>query len=420
MSDPEADSHGICLHILLVHNEYGKLSGEEMIVRSLRDLLVERGHRVTPHFRSSAEFTGRPVGVAKAFFSGVYNPFSHRAIRSLLREHRADLAHIHNLFPLISPSILSACRREGVPVVMTVHNYRLTCPSGLHLRNGQVCEKCLGGREYHCVLNRCEGSMLKSAGYALRSAVARRLRLFHDNVTMYAALTEFQRQRLVDAGFPARRIAVIPNMVGESVAQAAESPDALGEFIGFAGRVSPEKGLPTLLAAAAAMPDVPFRIAGSYERMPHLVAQAPANVQFLGHVTGGQLADFYRLCRIVVLTSTCFEGFPTVLPEAMLHAKPVVCSRIGGLPDIVDEGATGLLFQPGNHTDLTDKLRRLWSDPALCRTLGAGGRAKAASQYSRSRYYERLMEVYRRALQMGPGGDRFGETAKGSAIVPSS
>ncbi|HEX4792709.1 MAG TPA: glycosyltransferase family 4 protein [Humisphaera sp.] len=387
------------MHILLVHNEYGKTSGEEIVVRSLRDLLEAQGHQTTSFIRSSAEIIGRPVGTAKAFFSGVYNPFAAREMTTLLRKSRPDLVHVHNLFPLISPSVLVSCRNERVPVVMTVHNYRLICPNGLHMRHGQICEKCVGGREYHCLLNRCEGSLFKSAGYALRNAVARKLRLFHDNVTLYAALTNFQRLRLISAGFSADRIHVLPNMVRA----APRAPDdTAGEWVGFVGRVSREKGLHVLLRAAAALPHISFKIAGSTGPMPDLPSQAPPNVEFLGHLEPVDLPAFYRRCRMVVLCSTCFEGFPVVLAEANLHGRPVVCSRIGGLPEIVDDQVTGMLFNPGDPDDLAAKIQYLWQRPELSSLMGIAGRAKVLEDYSEQAGYERLMNIYDQAIKLGP------------------
>jgi glycosyltransferase involved in cell wall biosynthesis len=387
------------VHILLVHNEYGKVSGEEIVVRSLQKLLAERGHRISTYFRSSAELTGKRLGMAKAFFTGIYNFSSQQEVRRLLKQRRPDIVHIHNVFPLISPSVLGECRRAGIPVVMTVHNYRLVCPNGLHMTKGVVCERCTQGREWNCVLNRCEGSLLKSTGYAIRNAVARKMKLFHRNVTLYAALTNFQKSKLVRAGFPADRISVLPNMVDST---SAETSNEIGQWVGYVGRVSKEKGIETLLAAASMLPDVQFRIAGAYDRMSHLLDAAPTNVQFLGHLNTDELQAFYRRSRMIVLCSTCYEGFPTVITEAKMHGKPVICSRIGGLPEIVDDGRTGLLFTPGDERELQARIQRLWASPQDCLEMGAAGRRKALREYSTDRYYERLLAIYRRATELTP------------------
>lgn len=408
------------MKICLIHNAYGKVSGEEIVVAGIERLLREHGHDVSLLSRSSAELDGSRFGKAKAFFTGVYNFSSKLSLRRLLRRQRPDIVHVHNLFPLISPSVLGECRRAGIPVVMTVHNYRLVCPNGLHMVHGRICEECVGGREYRCAANRCEGSFFKSAGYALRNFVARKMRFFHNNVTMYAALTDFQRRRLIAAGFAADRITVLPNMVaGEPPADSSER----GEHVGYVGRISPEKGIPVLLEAARQHPEVRFRAAGAYDRMTHLLDQASSNFGFSGHLGPAELADFYRDSKIVVLPSTCFEGFPTVLVEAMLHGKPVICSRIGGLSEIVEDGVTGLLFEPGNAQDLSAKIAQLWEHPELARQMGRAGRAKALREYGVDRYYERLLSIYRKAIELGPGGptlhDRMtAPKAQASAVTP--
>jgi glycosyltransferase involved in cell wall biosynthesis len=266
---------------------------------------------------------------------------------------------------------------------------------------GKVCQRCRGGREYWCLLRNCEGSIFKSLGYALRNWTARKRRSFLANVTIYAALTEFQRQMLIDEGYPAERIMVVPNMA--SGAEIAAS-DALGSYVGFVGRVSPEKGIETLREAASLLPDVPFKIAGDYEPSSRLVNGAPPNLEFLGYLGGQNLSEFYQQARLIVLPSVCYEGFPTILPEAMLHGRPVVASRIGGLREIVADGVTGLLCEPGDASDLAGKIRQLWDSPEACRRMGSAGRDKALDQYSPEKYYQRLMAAFARAMELGPGG----------------
>ena len=389
------------MRVCLVHNDYGKFSGEELVVESLSYLLKDNGNKVVHFSRSSAELFQMRLGKILAFFSGIYSFSSRRAIRKLLFEQKPDIVHIHNLFPLISPSVLGECRKASVPVVMTVHNYRLICPNGLLMTNGRICEKCCGGREYWCVLRNCTGSLPKSIGYAMRNYVARKEKFYLDNVTMYACLTEFQRRRLIARGFPADRIVVIPNMVDIT---GVEQSEEQGEHIGYVGRISPEKGIRTLMESAGNCGDIQFKAAGSYTRMPHLPTQAPHNFEFLGHLNKKQLGQFYNSSRMIVLPSICFEGFPSVVIEAMVRQKPVICSRIGGLPEIVDNGVTGLLFEPGNAEDLAKKIRYLWDSPDLCRKMGQVGREKALRQYSPEKYYESLMAVYEKAVELGPGG----------------
>lgn len=385
------------MRVLLVHNEYARFSGEEAVVYGLRDLLGARGHEVRCLIRSSRELLGRPWATARAFFSGIYSFESRRRLRGLLGEFRPDVVHVHNLYPLLSPSVLVEFARRRLPVVMTVHNYRLVCPTGLFMKDGRVCERCAGGREWWCFLHDCESSRLKSLGYALRSYWARRRGYYRRHVTMYAALTEFQRLRLVREGFPPERIAVVPNAVDPRPAAPAA---ALGGHVGYVGRISAEKGIETLLAAARRCPDVPFRAAGAGDDIGRLTRQAPPNLTFCGHLPAEKLPAFYAASRIIVLPSLCYEGFPTVLAEAMLRGRPVVCSRIGGLGEIVDDGVTGLLFDPGSADDLAEKVRRLWDAPGDGRRMGLAGRRKALREYTPSRQYARLMGVYERAIHL--------------------
>lgn len=391
------------MKILIAHNSYGIFSGEEAVVKSLTALLRSKGHEVIEFTRSSAEIEPMRLGRIRTFFSGIYSFSSRKAMRRLLAECRPDIVHVHNVFPLISPAVLPECRRAGVPVVMTVHNYRLVCPNGLHMPKGkyEICEKCCGGREYWCVLRNCEQSYLKSAGYALRTYTARRFAFFTKNVTLFACLTEFQRKRLIAEGYPEDRLRVIPNMYPAD-AKTQVDHDKSGDFIAYVGRISPEKGIELLLSAARKLSSIPFRLAGNYGTMPDLAGKAPANVYFLGNLDRECLAGFYGQSRFVILCSTCFEGFPMAIVEAMVHGKPVIAPRIGGIPEIVDDGETGLLFEPGNTQELADKIRYLWGRPDSCQEMGQAGREKALREYSPKAYYDRLMTIYENAMKLAP------------------
>ncbi len=366
------------------------------MIQRIIELLQRHGHEVQRYFKDSSDIPSLLGGKARAFFSGVYSYKSRREIRLVLRSFRPDLVQIQNLFPLISPSILPQIKSHGVPIVMRISNYRLVCPNGLFLSHGSICQRCRSGREYWCALRNCENSIFKSLGYALRSWVARKMRLFLDNVTFYYAQTNFQKKCLVEEGFSENKISIIPNMVDGSI---DKQNDTMGSYVGYAGRISPEKGLYVLTEAARSCSSISFKIAGSYQRMPELLSKAPDNMEFFGHLNTEAIASFYQDCRIFVLPTICFDGFPGVLIEAMLRCTPVVCSKIGGLPDIVEDGKTGLLFEPGNSEELTKKIKYLWERPDLCAEMGALGREKALKEYSPEAYYRRLMKVYETAIK---------------------
>lgn len=386
----------IKMKILIVHNAYGKMSGEEVVIDNLAALLATRGVTVQRFSRSSAEIETARLGKIPAFFSGIHNPSSRKSFGRFLRETRPDVVHIHNLYPLISPSILPECTAQGVPVVMTMHNFRLACPNGLLMSHGDVCHRCLGGREYWCILRNCEKDIFKSTGYALRTAVARILRRYYDHVDHFLCLNSFQRDLLINEGLPADRVTVLPNPLLFS--SGVSSGNGSGGYVAYVGRLSPEKDILTLIEAARRLGNVPFKFAGSYHRMPEVTKRKPDNCEFLGQLDVEALAQFYRDARMIVFATRCYEGFPTVILEAMSHGLPVVCSCIGGLPEIVEDGKTGLLYEPGNAYELADRIRTLWQNSALCQSLGDAGRWKVRENYAAEGLLNRLLGIYEKVI----------------------
>lgn len=385
------------LSVVIVHNYYGKLSGEETVVENLASLLDKRGINVLRFSRSSAEIEEKQLGKMAAFFSGIHNPFAKRAFKNLLKEKKPDIVHIHNLYPLISPSILQVCKAYSIPVVMTVHNFRLVCPNGLLLSKGEVCHRCLGGREYWCVLRDCENNIFKSIGYALRTVVARKLRRFYDNVDHFICLSEFQKNILMGEGLPAARASVLANPLLISARKSRQKPK--GDYVAYVGRISPEKDILTLLSAARELGDIPFKFAGDYHRMPEVLKQKPSNCEFLGQLKTEEITKLYKNARLVVFATRCYEGFPSVLLEAMSHGLPIVCSRIGGLSEIIEEGVNGLLYTPGNTAELVKQIRTLWEDTTLCERLGEAGRDKFMEKYEAEKLMDRMMDIYEKVIK---------------------
>lgn len=403
------------MHVCFAHNDYGSFSGEEEAVERLSGLLAAHGHRIS-WLRKSSAIIGESFGMkARALVSGVYSRAARAEMARMLECERPDLVQVQNLYPFLSPSILLACRDAGVPVVMRCPNYRLFCPSGLHLRDGQVCELCIGpGREWHCIRHNCEGAMPKSVGYAVRNAVARMSGMITDTVARFIVLSEFQKRRFVAGGIPAARIAVLPNV--SPVPAAAPAPMPPTGSVLYIGRLSREKGVRELVAAARRLPEVPFMAAGAVSPdMRDVVAGAPENLQLLGFVSGGALERLIDDCRMVVSPSVCFEGFPNAIARAMGHGRPVVASRLGGVPEIVSEGETGLLFESGDDEAFADCIRALWRDPDRCRQMGLAGRAKAEREYAADKVYRMLMDVYTSLCPAPAGADQ----QRGSAPAAS-
>jgi len=385
------------LRVLIVHNEYGAYSGEEAIVDMGSRLLAQRGHQLFRLSRSSTEIPKMRLGRIRAFFSGIYNFSSVKTMQRCVDKFRPNVVHVHNLFPLISPSVLKVCSQAGIAVVMTVHNHRLICPNGLFMKDGQMCQKCAGGREYWCIFRNCQSDIFRSFGYAVRNYIARKGKFFLENVTMYAVVAQFQRLLLIREGFPADRIVVIPNAV---VFNGERAESDLGDYVGYIGRISAEKGIINLFKTASRNPDIPFKLAGAVAERFRLPVERPENIELVGYLYGAKKYEFYKNARIIVLPSICLETFGNTIVEAMLHGKAIVCSRIGGLQEIVEDGVTGLLFEPGNADELGEKIRYLWSRPDLCSSMGQAGRYKAQHEYSTDNYYDRLMGIYSKAMSL--------------------
>ncbi len=368
------------MKILLVHNNYGKYSGEEAVVDKMAAMLQGLGHDVAQLRMSTEGLRDSAVGKIKGFVAGIHSPAGVHAMREVLKREKPDVVNVHNLYPFISPAALRECKRAGVPVIMTVHNFRLICPTGLFMRNGGPCEYCLQkGNEWGCVKFNCENSLLKSVGYAARNAVARIKRHYIDCVDKFACITDFQRRKLIEAGFPAEKITIIPNSMDADVISMPKQ----GDYVAFSGRLSREKGVDLIFEVARRNPEIPFKLAGA-ARDSQLIANLPDNVELMGYLSGEDLKNFYDNARFFVMASRCYEGFAMAILEGAAYSKPMIAPDHGGFTEIIGTGADaiGLLFEPGNADALDAAVTRLWNNPDECTALGIKANEKLKTQYS--------------------------------------
>ncbi|SNR36953.1 glycosyltransferase family 4 protein [Lutibacter flavus] len=386
------------MKILLIHNKYGKFSGEEAVVDAQIKLLKTNGHKVITYFRSSEELEVMPNAKIKAFFTAFYNPRSIRDTKDLLVKENPDIVHIHNMYPLISPAILPVIKKMGIPIVMTVHNYRLLCPNGLFFNKGSICEKCTGlGKEINCITNNCEGSIFKSTGYALRNFWARKKEYYLNNVDLFLCLTEFQKKKLVANGFAKENCEVLPNFYNKEIKN-LDYNMAERNYVAFAGRISPEKGIPLLLKTAKKLPRIPFQLAGEMRKGYAKELEIPENVIFRGMLNSQNIRDFYSKARLYIHSSVCYEGFPMVFPEAMAHKLPIIAPKMAGYPEIAEENFNGLLFETGNADSLAETIDKLWQNHKLSEKLSSNGFEKVKEKYSSDVYYKTLKKNYDQLL----------------------
>ena len=342
--------------------------------------------------RDSRKMNDTMAGKFRAFISSIYSIRSRREIRQMLAKHRPDVVHVHNLYPFLSASVLLACHEFRVPVVYHAHSYRLTCPFEYHLKKGILCDECKGGREYRCMFFNCRGNWLESAAYALQNRVARFWNI-QELVSRVIVPSDFCRKWLIARDWPEGKLVTVPNPVS---CPPALAQTVSGDYVAYAGRFSPEKGIDTLMEAIR-QTGLPLHMAGDFRPMERELKQHP-HLILRGTLNRDEMGAFYRGARFLVVPSTWNEPFGLVATEAMSHGLPVIASRIGGLAEIVVEGETGLLVSPGDVSDLAGKITWLWTHPQQGREMGFRGREKVCRDFSPRQYSDRLMAVYRECI----------------------
>jgi glycosyltransferase involved in cell wall biosynthesis len=322
-------------------------------------------------------------------------------LQAFVRDKRPDVAHVHNVFPLISPSVYRALRKAGIPIVQTVHNFRFLCPNALFHTRGQICERCKYGNTLHAVRWRCyRKSYALSALYAVTIGLHRRWGTFK-MIDRFIALTEFTAQKLVESGLTtADKITVLGNFLPDPL-PAPGSFEHREPYIVYLGRLSPEKGVHVLLDALADIPEVTLKIAGDgpqKETLQTKVQKQGLQADFLGHVTGEKKSELLRRAMVAVVPSVCYETFSLAAIESMASGTPVVASDVGSLPFVVEDGKSGLLFRSGDSQDLRQKLAWLLAHPQQALTMGVYARIVVEQRYSASAHYTTLMEIYNSVL----------------------
>ena len=384
------------MRMLLLHNRYQHPGGEDNVFRAEADLLRRQGHEVVEFVEDNARLDG--MSPLKAAVDAVWSREARRHIRRLIEENKPDVAHFHNTFLRISPAAYYTCREAGVPVVQTLHNYRLVCPGALLMRDGRVCEDCLGKVvPWPGVVHGCwRGLQMQTAVVAGMLTVHRLLRTWQEQVDVYIALTEFARRKFIEGGLPADRIVVKPNFV---------HPDpggrgAPGRYALFVGRLSPEKGLGTLLKAWQSLKEIPLKVVGDGPLREQVQAFAAGYgaVEVLGRRPHHEVIALMKGARCLVFPSECYENFPMSVAEAFACGVPVIASRLGAMAEIVEEGRSGLLFEPGDAEDLAAKMEWAWAHPRELAEMGREARREYEEKYTAERNYERLMAIYHRVL----------------------
>ena len=383
------------MEILIVHNYYQQSGGEDQVFTDEANLLEAQGHQVlryTVHNNAVANIN--PMTLAGVT---VWNRTIYRELRQLLRQEKPQVVHFHNSFPLISPAAYYAARAEGVPVVQTLHNYRLLCPNAVFFRDGQVCEDCLGKFvPWPGVVHACyKGSRATTGMVAAMLTVHRVLQTWTETVDLYIALTQFARQKFIQGGFPAEKIVVKPNFVHPDPGPG----EGCGGYALFVGRLSPEKGIGLLLTAWEKLRGkVALKIVGDGPLAPQVVKEVGRlpGVEWLERRSSDEVYELMGKAKMLILPSEWYETFGRVAVEAFAKGTPVIAANIGAVAELVESGRTGLNFRPSDPEDLAAKVEWALTHPDVLARMRQEARAEFEAKYTAEQNYQMLMEIYER------------------------
>lgn len=381
------------MKILLAHNYYTLPGGEDTVRVAEAGLLKANGHNVYQLVDNNQRIPA--MGRLRLGAATVWSSTSYGRLTDLVRSTRADLVHFHNTFPLLSPSCYYGARRAGAAVVQTLHNYRLLCPSASMYRDGSTCEDCAGrhfawpGVVHKCYRNSRAATLATATMLATHCAIG----TWSNAVDAYIALTDFARDKFVSNGFPADKLFVKPNFLSDDPGPGSGH----GGYGLFIGRLVEEKGVLTLLEAWEQIPEQPLHIVGDGP-LAHEVSERLSRMPratWYPRLDREAIWEQLKGASFLMVPSQCYEGLPLVLIEACASGCPVLASNIGGLPSVVKDNVTGLLFNPADPGDLCGKIRRI--RPELPRMRRAA-RAEFEAKYTAERNYGMLMDIYAKAI----------------------
>lgn len=387
------------MRILLVHNRYQQAGGEDTVFWSESSLLSEHGHDVEHVIYDNSTINSFFQKIISGL-SIVYNPASARALRMKIRDFHPNIIHVHNFLPLVSPSVFFVAKRNNIPVVLTLHNYRLLCPSAILFYHGHIYEKSI-----HSILpwdaiwkGVYRNSRIQTALVALMTATHTVLGTWKNKVDCYIALTHFAKSKFENAAIsiPVEKLQVKPNFVEDCGRIESERED----YFLFIGRLTEEKGIRTLLKAAS-LYNFKFVVIGEGPLAKEVEDFARHNPEttYTGQLPKEAVIDHLRRCKALIFPSTWFEGFPVTIIEAFSAGTPVLASDMGGMKEIIQDGVNGLHFKAGNENDLAAKIIELNENTDLLKELSRNARLTYLKHYTPSQNYHKLIGVYEKVLK---------------------
>jgi len=385
------------MKILIIHNHWLEEGGEDRVVNSEIKLLRNYGHQLVVYIRSNKEFKYLSfIGKIRFFlYDIIWSKKSYDEINDIIIKEKPDIAHIHNIFLMITPSVYYALYDNGIPIVHTLHNYRFFCSKGIFYRKGKVCEKCRGNCFFPSVIHRCfRNSYLLSYFFyrALRTHFKKST--FNKIVDCYIVLSSFSKNKFIKLGLPENKICIKPNFVNIEI----DDKEEIQDYSLFVGRLVDYKGIKTLIEVYKQLPNCKLKIIGGGPLDTYLkkVTEKNCNIKLLGQLTHKETIKYIKQTKFVVFPSECYENMPRVIIESFACGVPVVASRLGAMAKMVTEGKTGLHFAPQDISDLISKIRWLYNNPAKIEEMGRQAKKEYQRQYTAEKNYHILMDIYER------------------------
>lgn len=389
------------MKVLLGHCFYRSSapSGEDSAFKNEKELLLKNGAKVISYEKyNDALMDYRFTQKISTGLNYLWSKNAYQEVSNIIKNERPDVAHFHNIFPQMSTSVYQACKDNNIPVIQTLHNYRYLCPNGLFVRNGKPCEDCLHKSLFSSVIHGCyRDSRIATIPMAGMIAFNRFFNNFDNLVDAYISLTEFAKSKFVESGINAEKIQIKSNFVEDS----GYSLNSVGEYIVYVGRLSKEKGVETLFAAAKNCQHIPIKVIGDGElrsKLETISIQHQLNVEFLGYQTKDKVLSQIKNSRFVVIPSECYEGFPVTIAEAFSCAKPVIGSDIGSLKEIISNGTNGYKFTTGSADALAARINLMWKETAEISRMSQLARTYYEENLSPTANAETLMSVYNSVL----------------------
>lgn len=381
------------MRILVAHSFYRISGGEDRYVEQQVDLLRQR-HEVELLARRNTDLEGGLATARRMTFSRAQKS----DVDAVVRDFRPEIIHLHNAYPSLGPSVHLASQKRSIPLVMTVHNFRLRCPNGYQFTEGALCRRCEKGLYHNAVMHRCFSSRAQALGYATALWTHRFVLGLDRKVALYITPSAFMRSRMLEWGFEDSRVEVVRNFT--DVSGAAAEPGSFGLSL---GRISPEKGIDVLLHALAKAGDPPFKIAGDGPVLEDLTQLSSRlglrNTEFLGRISSDEVPTLLARSRFVVLPSLWDENAPLAALEAMAMGRPLLVTNTGGLVELVQHGE-GLTCTVGDVEELGASIYKLMSDDNLCRETGALALRRARQEFVPEEHLKRLEGAYERARKL--------------------